>query len=118
MEQLPHVLWSYRTTPSLICRRDCYNLVYGSKAFIPIEFKVTSRRVENQDDQANEKELRTMLDLLEKRKNYASIREARYKEAMVKHYNLRIRNTQFRVGDLVLRNNKANRVDKTGKLEA
>lgn len=37
---------------------------------------------------------------------------------MARYYNQRVRNTQFRVGDLVLRNNEAIRAGQTGKLEA
>lgn len=46
------------------------------------------------------------------------IQEAKYKEIMTKYYNLCVKNTQFHVEDLVLRNNKANQPDKPGKLKA
>lgn len=46
------------------------------------------------------------------------IKEAKYKEGITKYYNARVKNTQFRVDDLVLRNNDASRVSKTRKLEA
>lgn len=66
----------------------------------------------------NSKKILTNLDLLEEKRNQARIREAKYKEAMTKNYNARVRKTQSCIGDLVLRNNEASRLEKARKLEA
>lgn len=45
------------------------------------------------------------------------IKEAKYKEAVAKYYNVRVKNIQFQMDDLVLQNNDTSRAEKTGKLE-
>lgn len=66
----------------------------------------------------NSDEVLTNLDLLDEKRNQVRIREAKYKEVIAKYYNTRVKNTQFWVGDLILRNNETSRAKKTGKLEA
>ncbi|GJU40370.1 hypothetical protein Tco_1193327 [Tanacetum coccineum] len=55
-------------------------------------------------------------DLLEERREEAAIREAKSKAKMEKYYNAKVRNTSFKPGDLVYRNNDASRAEDTGKL--
>lgn len=63
-------------------------MVYGSEVVIRTEVRVTNARVEAHNNQTNEEELRANMDLLEERRNQASIRKARYKETMAGYYNL------------------------------
>lgn len=49
IEQLPHVLWSCRTTPCTSTGETPYNLTYNTKAVIPSEIGIHSIRVENFD---------------------------------------------------------------------
>ncbi|GJY25219.1 reverse transcriptase domain-containing protein [Tanacetum coccineum] len=56
------------------------------------------------------------LDLLEERREQAAIREAKSKARMEKYYNSKVKNTSFKPGDLVYRNNDASRMEDTGKL--
>ncbi|GJZ16911.1 hypothetical protein Tco_0553034 [Tanacetum coccineum] len=56
------------------------------------------------------------LDLLEERREQAAIREAKRKARMEKYYNSKVKNTSFKPGDLVYRNNDASRTEDTGKL--
>ncbi|GKC18876.1 hypothetical protein Tco_1021026, partial [Tanacetum coccineum] len=46
----------------------------------------------------------------------AAIRKARSKAKMEKYYNSKVRNTSFRPGDLVYRNNDASHAKDSGKL--
>nr|GEU30033.1 hypothetical protein [Tanacetum cinerariifolium] len=64
----------------------------------------------------NNEALEINLDLLEERRKEAAIREAKSKAKMEKYYNSKVRNTSFKPGDLVYRNNDARRVEDTGKL--
>lgn len=71
----------------------------------------------NYDSASNDEEMKTKLDLLTERREQAMIREAKYKEKMVKYYNRRVHNSQFRVGNPVLRNSETSRAQSSGKLD-
>ena len=43
-EELPSVLWAYRTTARTPTRETLFRLTYGSKAVIPAEVRLTSYR--------------------------------------------------------------------------
>lgn len=105
-------------TPRTSTGETPYSLVYGSEAVIPAEVGVHSIRMEAFNPVTNSKEILTILDLLEEKRNQTRIQEAKYKATMAKCYNKRVRNTQFWIGDWVLRSNDASRAEKIGKLEA
>ncbi|GJV19366.1 hypothetical protein Tco_1368386 [Tanacetum coccineum] len=60
--------------------------------------------------------LRWTIDLLEEKREQAAIQEAKSKAKMEKYYNARVRNTSFKPGDLVYRNNEASHAEDGGKL--
>ncbi|GJR20686.1 hypothetical protein Tco_0969213 [Tanacetum coccineum] len=64
----------------------------------------------------NDEELRLNLDLLEERRERATIREAKAKLKMTKYYNARVRGVTFRLGDFVYRSNEASHAMDGGKL--
>ena len=45
VEELPNVLWAYRTTPRRSMGETPFSLTYGAKAVIPIEVGLSSIRV-------------------------------------------------------------------------
>ena len=64
----------------------------------------------------NSIERRIDLDLLEERRENASINEAKYKSKLEKYYNSRVRVCTFNTGDYVLRDNEASNAERPGKL--
>ncbi|GJT10763.1 reverse transcriptase domain-containing protein [Tanacetum coccineum] len=62
---------------------------------------------------------RTMIksNLLEEKREQSAIQEAKSKAMMEKYYNVRVRNTSFKPGDLVYQSNKASHAEDGGKLE-
>ncbi|GJV23743.1 hypothetical protein Tco_1376438 [Tanacetum coccineum] len=64
----------------------------------------------------NDAELRLNLDLLEERRERATIRKAKAKLKMTKYYNARVRGVTFRPGDFVYRSNEASHAMDGGKL--
>ena len=44
LEELPHVLWVYRTTARTLTRETPFKLTYGTKAIILVEVGITSMR--------------------------------------------------------------------------
>ncbi|GJR11610.1 hypothetical protein Tco_0794262 [Tanacetum coccineum] len=64
----------------------------------------------------NDEALQINLELLEEKREQAAITEAKSKRQMEKYYNVKVRNTSFKPGDLVYRNNEASRAEDTEKL--
>ncbi|XP_071914122.1 uncharacterized protein [Coffea arabica] len=117
LEELPTILWAYRTTPRTATQETPFVLTYGVEAVIPAEIGVPSGRVQHFVAQDNEEEMRLNLDLLEHRREEAAIRMAKYKGQVARYYNARVRHISFKPGDLVLRKNSVSRAVGTGKLD-
>ncbi|XP_076883461.1 uncharacterized protein LOC143532241 [Bidens hawaiensis] len=81
---------------------------------IPAEIGIPSARVLLIDD--NDHELRLNLDLLEERRELASIREHNYKRQLQKYYNSGIQKCEFDAGDSVFHKNEASGQEPLGKL--
>ena len=64
-EELPSVLWAYRTTARTPTRETPFRLTYGSEAVIPAEVGITSYRVHNHDENRNDEAMRLQLDLMD-----------------------------------------------------
>ena len=102
-DELPSILWAYRTTARTPTGETPFRLAYGSDAVIPAEVGLTSYRVENYKEKKNEEAMRLQLDLLDEVWETADQRLARYQNLRAKHYNSNVRHRDFQVGDLVLR---------------
>ena len=103
LEELPSILWVYRTTARTPTGETPFQLTYGCKAIIPTEVGLISYRVDNQDERKNDEAMRIQLDLVDQVRATAKQRLARYQDCMAKHYNSRVRHKDFQVGDLILR---------------
>ena len=102
-EELPSILWEYRTTTRTPTRETPFRLTYGSEAVIPAEVRLTSYKVGNHDERKNNEAICLQLDLLDEVRATAEQRLTRYQDLMAKHYNSRVKHRDFKVGDLVLR---------------
>ncbi|GJR72125.1 reverse transcriptase domain-containing protein [Tanacetum coccineum] len=116
IEELPHVLWAYRTMIKSSHGDTPFSLTYGTEAVIPAEIGMPTYRTAAVDAVHNNEELRLNLDLLEERRERAAIREAKAKLKMSKYYNARVRGVAFRPGDFVYRSNEASHAMDGGKL--
>ena len=101
-DELPSVLWAYRTTVRTPTGETPFRLAYGADAVIPAEVGLTRYRVENYSEDKNEEAMRLQLDLVDEVRATAEQRLARYQNLMAKHYNSNVRHRDFQVGDLVL----------------
>ncbi|XP_073120001.1 uncharacterized protein [Henckelia pumila] len=78
-DELPSVLWSYRTTTRSGTGETPFNMVCGTEAVLPAEIGQESARIIAYG--ANNQELRAMdLDLLEEHRSRAAIRLATYRK--------------------------------------
>ncbi|KAJ0548437.1 putative nucleotidyltransferase, Ribonuclease H [Helianthus annuus] len=116
VDELPSILWAHRTMPKTSNGETPFSLVYGSEAVIPAEIGLPSPRMLSMNLIDNEEERRIDLDLLEERREMATINEAKYKTKLEKYYNSKVRVYTFNPGDYVLRDNEASNAEKPGKL--
>ena len=103
LEELPNVLWAYRTTARTLTRETPFRLTYGTEAIIPVEVEVASIRREVLHEEDNDDQLRINLDCLDKVRDKASSRMMIYQQKMVEYYNKRVKLRRLDIGDLVLR---------------
>nr|GEW65267.1 reverse transcriptase domain-containing protein [Tanacetum cinerariifolium] len=92
------------------------HLKIGTEAVIPAEISMPTLRTAEVDLVQNNEALGINLDLLEERREEATIREAKRKARMEKYYNSKVKNKSFKPGDLVYRNNDASHTKDTWKL--
>ncbi|KAK6118110.1 hypothetical protein DH2020_048159 [Rehmannia glutinosa] len=102
-EELPGVLWSYRTTHRAATGETPFSLAYGAEAVIPVEIGAPTFRIANFEENCNEAALRAELDLLEEKRCSAEMKNAVYKQRSERYYNSKVKERRFQVGDLVLK---------------
>ncbi|XP_070035159.1 uncharacterized protein [Nicotiana tomentosiformis] len=102
-EELPGVLWAYRTTTKSSMGETPFSLVYEAEALIPVEVGEPTLRYFRVDEEANNEALLVRLELLDERRDLAYIRMAAQKQRTKRYYNRRANLRYFKVGDLVLR---------------
>nr|GEY67140.1 reverse transcriptase domain-containing protein [Tanacetum cinerariifolium] len=110
-EEISHVLWAHRTMIKSSNEETPFSLTYGTKALILVEIGMPTLRTAEIDMIKNNEALEINLDILEEKREQAAIQEAKSKAKMEKYYNVRVRNTSFRLGDLVYRNNEASHAE-------
>ena len=102
-EELPNVLWAYRTTARNPTGETPFRLTYGTEAVIPIEVGVTSIRRETFNEEVNDDELQLNLDCLDEVRDKASNKMTKYQQKMAKYYNKRVKLKRLDIGDPILR---------------
>ncbi|VFQ77694.1 unnamed protein product [Cuscuta campestris] len=80
VEELPYILWTYRTTPRKAMGETPFTLTYGFEARALAETSLLSHRVETFDAQENEESLRAELHLIDERRERAYIRAENYRQ--------------------------------------
>ncbi|XP_027174756.1 uncharacterized protein LOC113774416 [Coffea eugenioides] len=116
VEELPSVLWFYRTIPRSATQEIPFFLIYGSEAVVPAEFITSNPRVATFAAEVNEKERKVDLDLAKEKRDIAAAKVAVYKIILTSYYNVRVRHLRFNPGDLVLRKNSVSRTESQEKL--
>ncbi|GJV14074.1 reverse transcriptase domain-containing protein [Tanacetum coccineum] len=93
-----------------------FSLTYDAEAVIPAKIGMPTYSTETVDTIHNDEELRLNLDLLEEKRECATICEAKSKMKMTTYYNARVRGIAFRPRDFVYRSNDASHTAARGKL--
>ena len=108
VEELPSILWAYRTTIRKSTNETPFALAFGVEAVIPLEIGLPITRTIEFDVQTNEDHLGRDLDLVEEKRDVAMVRLASYQQRIRREYNKKVKPRMFRIGDIVLRKVTAN----------
>ena len=77
-EELPNVLWAYRTTVRTPTGETPFRFTYGTEVVILVEVGVTSIRRETFNEKGNDDELRLNLDCLDEVRDKTSSKMTKY----------------------------------------
>ncbi|XP_028091292.1 uncharacterized protein LOC114291637 [Camellia sinensis] len=84
VEELPHVLWAYRTTARRSMGETPYSLTYGMVAIIPLEVGLRTLRSELFESSSNKEVIAQALDMAEGRRKAALIRLEAYQQQLIR----------------------------------
>ena len=82
MEELPHVLWTYRTTPRRSTGETLFSLTYGAEPVIPLETGFPTTRTSSFNPKDNDEQLARNLDLIEEKRVDAIVQLAYYQQKL------------------------------------
>jgi len=68
VEELPHVLWTYRTTPCRSTGETPFSMTYGAEAIIPLETGFPTLKTNSFSLSNNNELLEKSLDIIEERR--------------------------------------------------
>ena len=78
VDELPYVLWAYRTTLRRSTGENPFSMTYGFEVVIPLETGLPTMRTDQFDSSKNEQLLSDSLDLAEERREVATVKLAQY----------------------------------------
>ena len=102
-EELPSVLWADRTTARTSIGETPFNLTYGTEAVILVKIGFPSPKTKFFDEHSNDNQLKLNPDCLDKVRDWASQRMAKYQRKMAEYYNQKVKLKRFHIRDLILR---------------
>ena len=103
MEELPHVLWTYRTTPRRSTEETPFSMTYETEAVIPLESGFPTTRTSSFNPKDNDEHLVRGLDLIDEKRENAMVQLAHYQQKLKRGYDAHVRTRPLAPGDLVLR---------------
>ena len=102
VEELPNVLWAYRTTPRRSTGETSFFLTYRAKAIVLAEIHLCTARVAEFVLTQNDRLLVESLDFLEDYREATTIRLAEYQQKLARRCNRDVKTKGFSARDLVL----------------
>ena len=103
MEELPHVLWTYRTTPRRSTGETHFSMTYGADAVIPLETGFPMLRTSLFTPNNNDSLFERSLDLIKEQRENVTVQLAYYQQKLKQGYDSSVRLRPLAPGDLVLR---------------
>ena len=112
VDELPGVLWAYRTTTRKPTGISPFTITYRMEAIIPTEIGMPTIRTNTPEQGSIELMIRE-LDTVDELRESAAIRIASYQHRLERSYNKRVKPRAFQPMDLVLRRVFENTTDPT-----
>ena len=82
VEELSHVLWTYRTTPRRSTGETPFSMTYGAEAVIPLEYGFPATRASSFNPKDNDENLARGLDLIDEKRENAMVQLAHYQQKL------------------------------------
>ena len=101
-DELPRVLWAYRTTIRTLIGETPFKMAFGIETVILVEVGMLSLRRACYDEQSHNEGLKLALDCLPEVRDDAAQRMAVYQERITRYYNQRVKLKRFNLGDTVM----------------
>ena len=114
MEELPGVLWAYRTTTRKPTSISPFALTYGMEVVIPTEIGLPTTRTTTPESE-NAESVVIELNASDELREAAVIRVVSYQRRLTNSYNKRVKPRVFQPDDLVLRKVFENNADPTAE---
>ena len=103
VKELPHVLWTYQTTPRRSIGETPFSMTYGAEVVIPLETGFPTLMTSSFSLSSNNELLERSLDFIEERRESAMVQLAYYQHKLKQGYDANIKLRPLMPGDLVLR---------------
>ncbi|XP_026452237.1 uncharacterized protein LOC113352654 [Papaver somniferum] len=116
-EQIPNVLWSYRTIRRDATWMSSFCLTYGAEAVFPTEAILPTTRIKSCEKGLNTDLILAKLDDLEENREIALQHMMNYHQRLAREYNKKVKARSFIQGELVLREIPPYQKGSGGKLE-
>ena len=108
VEELPHVLYTYQTTPRKSTGEIPFSMTYGAEVVIPLENGFPMMRTSTFTLDGNDELLKKNLDLVEERRENTMVQLAYYQHKFKQGYDMNVKLKPLAPGDLVLRKGLGN----------
>jgi len=103
VEELPHILWTYQTTPCRSIGETPFSITYGAETVIPLETRFPTLRTSSFTSSNNDELLGKCLDLIEEQRENVMVQLAYYQHKLKQRYDANVKLRPLECGDLVLR---------------
>ena len=103
VEELPHVLWTYWTTPRRSIRETPFSMTYGVEVVIPLKTRFPTLKMSTFTPSNNDGLLEKSLDLIKERRENAMVQLKYYQHKLKQGYDSSVRLRPLTPRDLVLR---------------
>lgn len=96
VDELPSVLWAYKTTLHNATSETTYFLAFKVEAVVLVKIGLPNYRTAHFSPKGNNNNLRAKLDLLGKKQEVANLQVVTYKQCSTWYYNFKVKNRTFK----------------------
>ena len=104
VDELPHVLWTYQTTPRRLRGETPFSMTYEAEVVISLEIGFPTLRTSLFIPDSNDNLLEKSLDLVEERRENVVVQLAYYQQKLKQGYDFGMKLRSLNPEDIILRN--------------